>query len=238
MLAETILSVPPPAPPETGAPWPWIAILISAISLAFAISAFVRAGRWRRQERREALPDFTVSVEPLSRSFTLVRTVEGERRARSTFETSEVLVTVQNRSIEDATLNHASLLVRSDKAQAHDPWTCTPVGLFPARLEGRGGQVSWTIPGERFGFWMQSFEHLSPETIAPCMYRQTFLLGVSVHPRSFDGDTFAFEISLLPSDSRPRNDNERSDRVWYSRLFAVERTKPRPSDGKGETTIL
>jgi hypothetical protein len=72
----------------------WIALGVAVASLAVSIAAFVRAGRWRAQERREAVPDLEIIVH---RRFAL-----DYKNLSARFERAEVIA--QNKSSVDVTV--------------------------------------------------------------------------------------------------------------------------------------
>jgi hypothetical protein len=72
----------------------WLALGVAFVGLVVSIAAFVRAGRWRAQERREAVPDLEIIVQ---RRFALDYENKSARFVRA-----EVIA--QNKSSADVTV--------------------------------------------------------------------------------------------------------------------------------------
>ncbi|MDD7925006.1 hypothetical protein [Actinomycetospora chibensis] len=178
-------------PPWLVALLPWLALLISLVSVSFAIAAYVRAGTWREQERREAQPYFVVTAEPITDLQHLFSDDEEIRKQPA--ETGEVLVTVENRSSEAVSLNHAAFVEGGKRGGGG---TNVAEDKFPTRVEPKGGQVSFSIPGWMFDPLMEYAEPMG------------------------DGrrrEKISVFVSMDPWTNRTR------EREWHSRVFMVER---------------
>jgi len=112
----------------------WTAFGLSAASLAVSVAAFIRAGRWRTQERREASPELEVIA---NRRFTL-----DYENLSANFVRAEIIA--QNKSSGDVPVTRIGLkLVGSE----------TPAKLVGEGLPetvGRGKALYRSVPSQDF----------------------------------------------------------------------------------------
>lgn len=114
----------------------WITVGVSACSLVVSVSAYIRTGRWRAAERREATPRFEIITKPW---FGIGN--EGE----IAFQHVEIIA--ENMSTSEVTITELGLQVAS---------TAGPVRIFSSRpysfpqTIGGGKALYHTIPARDF----------------------------------------------------------------------------------------